>query len=132
MSIDIGVDHDQRTITVQVPLAIRKRGHRKRVLAPDGTIVPQPTPARVDNALIKAIARAHRWQRMLESREYASIADLAAAERINRSYVSRVLRLTLLSPEVVESVVAGRQREGIILERSLRAFPEEWGSQFSS
>jgi hypothetical protein len=129
MSIEADLSRDERTITVQVPLAIRKRGHRKRVIAPDGSIVPQPTPARVNNALVKAIARAHRWQRMLESGEYASIADLAAAERINRSYVSRVLRLTLLAPEMVESIVAGAQGETITLEGMIRLFPAEWAKQ---
>jgi hypothetical protein len=73
--MSLNSDHDQRTITVQVPLVIRKRGHRKRVIAPDGSIVPQPTPARVDNSMVKAIARAYRRQRMLESGEYASIAE---------------------------------------------------------
>jgi hypothetical protein len=91
--------------------------------------VPQPAPARVDNALVKAIARGHRWQRMLESGEYGSIAELAAAEKINRSYVSRVLRLTLLAPEIVESVMAGHQSEMITMERAMPAFPKEWGSQ---
>jgi hypothetical protein len=127
--MSIESDHDQRTITVHVPLTIRRRGHRKRVIAPDGSIVPQPTPARVDGALVKAIARAYRWQRMLESGEYASIADLAAAERINRSYVSRVLRLTMLAPEIVERIMAGNQGEGITLEHAMGAFPSEWENQ---
>jgi hypothetical protein len=127
MSVD--PDHDQRTITVEVQLAIRKRGHRKRVIAPDGSIVAQPTPARVDRALVKAIARAYRWQQLLESGDYNSIAELAAAEKINRSYVSRVLRLTLLAPEIVESAVAGCQGEATTLERMFRIFPAEWAKQ---
>jgi hypothetical protein len=131
MSIDGGFGRSQRTITVQVPLTIRKRGHRKRVIAPDGSIVPQPTPARVNNALVKAIARAHRWQRVLEGGRYGSIAELAAAERINRSYVSRVLRLTLLAPEIVESVLAGRRSERVSLERLFRPVASEWTRQLS-
>lgn len=116
------------TLSVRVPFAIRKRGGRKRVLAPDGAEVAPDRP-RVDSALVKAIARAHRWQRMMESGEYASLTELAEAEKINRSYVSRVLRLTLLAPDIVEAILDGRQPEGVTLEAVMKAFPVAWGVQ---
>jgi hypothetical protein len=87
------------------------------------------SPANADGQRSRKSGRAYRWQHMLESDEYGSIAELAAAERINRSYVSRVLRLTLLAPEIVESVMAGCGREGITLEWALRAFPAGWANQ---
>jgi len=74
----------------------------------------------VDITLVKALARAFRWRRMIETGRHATVADLAAAEKINSSYVSRVLRLTLLSPTMVEAILAGRQPEGV---------PVEWGEQ---
>jgi hypothetical protein len=116
-------------VTVQVPLAFRKRGGRKRVLAPDGVTSTAAPQARVASTLVKAIARAHRWQAMLESGDYGSIGELAAAERINPSYLARVLRLTLLAPEVVESVLDCRSEETFTIELVMRPFPSLWGAQ---
>ena len=100
---------NEQTVTVTVPFAIRKRGGRKLVLTPDGTAVsPQPRP-RVDSTLLKALARGFRWQKMLREGDYQTLEEIADAENINPSDVSRVLRMTLLSPEIVEAIVAGRQ-----------------------
>ena len=85
-----------QTLTVRVPFAIRKRGGRKLAIAADGSTLA-PLRPRIDNTLVKALARAHRWNKLLESGRYGSAAELAAAEKINPSYVSRVLRLTLLA-----------------------------------
>src|SRR4051812_27961918 len=88
------------------------------------------TPSRIDSTLVKAIARAHRWQRMLEGGDYGSIAELAAAERINPSYLARILRLTLLEPHIVESILDGRQEgQTLSLHRLLKPFPPEWKAQ---
>jgi hypothetical protein len=95
-------------VTIKVPFAIRKHGGRKLVLAPDGAPVP-PLAPQVDGTLVKAIARAYRWQKMLEAGRYATIKEIAKAEKINPSYVSRVLRLTLLAPDLVEALVHGQQ-----------------------
>ncbi len=85
-----------QTLTVRVPFVIRKRGGRKLAIAADGSTLAPPQP-RIDSTLVKALARAHRWNKLLESGRYGSAAELAAAEKINPSYVSRVLRLTLLA-----------------------------------
>ena len=115
------------TLSVRVPFAIRKRGGRKLVITPDGeTHRPRP---RVDSALVKALARAHRWQRLLESGDSASITELAASEKIDRSYLCRVLRLTLLAPEIVEAIMDGRQPEGVMLPVLMKGFPVEWEGQ---
>ena len=85
---------DGHSVTVQVPLAFRRQGGRKQVVSPEGWSGPAlaPRPARVDGTLVKALARAHRWQGMLDSGEYGSIEVLAQAEKINPSYLVRVLR----------------------------------------
>src|SRR6478609_809596 len=97
---------DSGVVTISVPFAVRKRGGRKLVLAPDGA----PMPPHVDSTLVKAIARAFRWQKMLETGRYATIKEIAKAEKINSSYVSRVLRLTLLAPATVEAILDSRTR----------------------
>ena len=119
---------DLQTITVKVPLTIRKRGGRKTILAPDGSEAWSPGP-RVDPALVKAVARAFRWRRMLESGSYSTIKELAAAEKINASYLCRVLRLTLLAPDTVEVVLDGRQPEGMTLPGLMEGVAVEWCGQ---
>jgi hypothetical protein len=118
---------DGRTLVVRIPMRFQHRGGRRRIVAPDGSeIVPTSKP-HPDGALVKALARAWRWQRMLESGEYATLAELADAERISRSYVSRVLRLTLLAPDIVEGILDGRRAPS--LPRLLKPFPVEWEKQ---
>ena len=115
------------TLSVRVPFAFRKRGGRKLVITPDGrTECPRP---RVDSALVKALARAHRWQRMLQGGECASINELAAAEKIDRSYLCRVLPLTLLAPDLVEAIMDGRQAAEVTLPALMKVFPAEWERQ---
>lgn len=118
----------EQTVTVTVPFAIRKRGGRKLVITPDGAPWGAPR-ARIDSTLVKAIARAHRWKRMLEGGEFASAAELAAAEKINQSYVCRFLRLTLLAPDIVEQILDGRQPHTLQVESLLKPFPAEWDRQ---
>ena len=120
------------TITLHVPFRLQQCGGRKRVVTPDGRpLTPQP---QVENALVKALARAHRWKRLLDTGDYASLTELAEAENINRSYLSRVLRLTLLAPAIVEAILEGRQGDCVTLSALLEPFPLEWerqGSHFS-
>ena len=121
---------DGRTVTVRVPISIRRRGGRKLVLAPDGAEVTAALVTRhIDNAMVKAIARAFRWRDMLENGTHATIAEIAAAEKINDSYVGRVLRLTLLAPAIVEAILNGRQPGDLQLEDLLRRFPVGWREQ---
>jgi hypothetical protein len=125
------INSDGRTITVRVPVSIRKRGGRKVVLAPDGSR-HEPGTLRcqqIDNAMVKALARAFRWREMLETSQYASIVEIAAAERINESYISRLLRLTLLAPDVIETILAGRQVSTITLASLMRRPPIRWKDQ---
>ena len=119
---------DGRTLTIRVPLTLRKRGGRKQVVSPEGACWGQPRP-RVDNTMVKAIARAHRWKRLMESGRFASVTELAEAEKINQSYLCRVLRLTLLAPDIVEAILDGRQPAGLQMHDLLKPMPQEWVAQ---
>ena len=122
--------HDERTVTVRVPLTIRRRGGRKLVLAHDGTqAAVVPVTRHIDNALVKALARAFRWRHLLESGTYGTIDEIAKSEKINPSYVSRVLRMTLLAPEIVEAILEGRQAETVTLARLMKVVPVVWKEQ---
>lgn len=112
------------TLTVQVPFTIRKRGGRKEFVLPEGAVA---TRAKPDSTLVKALARAFRWQRMLDSGAFATIGDLALHEQIAPSYMTRIMRLTLLAPEVIEGIVDGRMARGLV--ELLEPFPVEWARQ---
>lgn len=120
-----------RTITVRVPIAIRKRGGRKVVLAPDGAIgdTRKLFCQQVDNAMAKAIARGFRWREMLETSACATIKEIAEAEKIAETYVGRVLRLTVLAPEIINAILTGKQPPETTLRELMRAFPIEWNRQ---
>jgi len=118
-----------QAVTVTMPFAIRKRGGRKLVITPDGTSAAPMTRARVDSALLKALARGFRWRKLLETGDFSTIGDIAKAEKINSSYVSRVLRMTLLAPEIVEAILAGRQPEGLTMAKAMQPYPVEWIKQ---
>ena len=120
---------DGKTITVSIPMMWKRRGGQKVIIAPDGGDAWAPTKARPDETLIRALARAHRWKRMLEEGRYASIAEIAEAEKIDHSFVSRVLDLTLLAPDIQEASLAGRQAKGMQLKELTRATPAEWREQ---
>src|SRR3984893_13338371 len=126
------LSRDGRTITVRIPITVRHQGGRKQVVTPAGATPWIPTPPRVDNTLVKAIVRAHRWRDMLESGAYATVRDLAKAEAINESYLGRVLRLTLLAPKIVETILEGRQPATLELSDLLQQFPIEWDQQLES
>ena len=116
------------TVTLHVPFRIVKRGGRKEMQLPEGAAQPR----RPDSTLIKALARAFRWKRMLESGEFTTIIELAEREGIAASYMTRVLRLTLLAPDIVEAILDGKQRPLVTLVRVMEPFPVEWNDQLSS
>jgi hypothetical protein len=121
---------DGETITVHIPLTFKKCGGRKLVVTPDGAEwAPRP---RVDNAMVKALARAFRWRKMLDEGVHATIEDLAKAKGIGKSYVSRVLRLTLLAPDIVEAILDGSQPAELKLDDLVERFPLEWKAQRAS
>lgn len=118
------------SITVRVPLTVRRRPGRKTMVTPVPAVGDDTAlSALVDPALLKALARAFRYQRLLDEGQYASISEMAMAEKIERGYLGRLLRLTLLAPCVVEAILAGRPSEGVTLPRLLDPFPAAWALQ---
>lgn len=114
-----------QTMTLHVPFRVVKRGGRKEMHLPDG-VRPE---RKADSTLVKALARAFRWKRMLESGEFATIAELAEREGIATSYMTRILRLTQLEPGIIEAVLDGRQNDAVTLARLIDPFPISWIEQ---
>jgi hypothetical protein len=122
------ISQDGRTAMVSISVSFLQRGGRKQILSPAGAAPWSPAP-RVDSALVKAVVRAHRWRAMLESGEYGSSAELAKTEKVNDSYLSRILRLTLLAPDIIEAIMTGRQPSALQLDDLLKPLPSAWTEQ---
>jgi hypothetical protein len=119
----------ENSVTVHVPLAVRHRPGRKTVVTVGGPAGAATIRTRADPAMVKALARAFRWKRMLESGRYGSISEIATAEKIDRGFVGSILRLTLLAPDIIEAILDGRQPLGLGLQSLLKPFPVNWDQQ---
>jgi hypothetical protein len=130
---DVQVSPDGSTVTVRVPMTFRRRGCRKVVIAPGGQpSLPQhwaPQRPRVDSALVRALARAFRWQAMLDDGRFNTVSELAKAEKLDISYVAHTIRLALLAPDLVEAILDGTQPATMQLQPLIRGFPLGWAEQ---
>ena len=113
------------TITIHVPFRIVKRGGRREMILPPNA----QTRRQADDSLIKALARAFRWKRMLESGEFSTITELAQRERIAAPFLTRTMRLAQLAPDLVEAILDGRQPRGLTLEALREPLPSDWSVQ---
>ena len=121
-----------QTLTARVPFAIRNRGGRKLIIAPGGAETSPSIHHRVDNAMVKALARGFRWRKLLETGVFGTIEEIATAEKINASYVGRLLRMTLLAPDIVQAVLDGRQPTVMTLTALMAPYPTVWQDQVAS
>src|ERR671919_1797962 len=119
--------HEIETLTIRIPMRLQRRGGRKLIMTPEGA-VPTPKPRR-DEILIKALVRAHRWRRRIESGQAKSITDLAEQEGVTDAYVCRLLPLTCVAPDIVEAILDGRQPKGLRLAEVLGNGPLTWEEQ---
>ena len=118
---------NSETLMLHVPYRVVKRGGRKEMQLPEGAAQAR----KPDNTLVKALARAFRWKRMLESGEFSTIADLSEHEGIAPSFLSRSLRITLLAPNIVEAILDGRQPADLTLETLREPAPAQWREQMN-
>ena len=126
MTEQVGLEVD--TLTIRIPMRLQRRGGRKLIMTPEGVAGPARKPSR-DETLVKALVRAHRWRRRIESDQAKSITDLAEQESVTDAYVCRLLPLTCLAPDIVEAIFDGRQPKGLRLAEMLGNRPLAWDDQ---
>ncbi|MBF0185614.1 MAG: hypothetical protein HQM06_14680 [Magnetococcales bacterium] len=119
---------DGSTIIVSIPMQFRRRGGRTTIIAPEGLDMPAPKTTR-DDSLARLVVKAHRWLRLIESGKFASIKELADRENLDDSYVARILRLTLLAPDIVEAILDNKQPNVLTVRELMRPFPVLWTEQ---
>jgi hypothetical protein len=120
-----------QALIIRVPLASKRRGARKFIVGPGG-IVWTGRRVVVDNTIVKALGRAYRWKAMLESGDYDSVTELSRSEKINLSYLCRMLRLTLLAPDIVEALLNGNHNCALQLADLLQPISVIWAEQRTS
>jgi hypothetical protein len=116
------------TLTIRIPMRLQRRGGRKLIVTPEGVAPATPKPRR-DETLVRALVRAHRWRRRIESGKAKSITDLGEQEGVTVAYVCRLLPLTCLAPDIIETLLDGRQPKGLRLAEVLGNGPTAWKEQ---
>ena len=116
-------------LTTEIPMTFRRRGGKAVIVMPDGSRAIERREALIDNAMIKLLARGHRWHRKLFDGTHASIEDMAKSENLSPSFVSRILRLAYLSPTVVEAILDGKYPAQLTMKDLMEPFPMEWDAQ---
>ena len=129
MLTGVTVQHDDDGIVVNVPLTLKKRGGRKEVILPQAFASDSPMRPSHQEALVIAIARAHRWQKLLDEGKFESISDLAREIGLDVSFAARLLRLTLLAPDIVESILMGEEPSGLSLTMLTKQLSVLWNEQ---
>ena len=124
MSIDT-----EAGFTTEIPMTFRRRGGKAVIVLPNGDRAIELREALIDNAMVKLLARGHRWHRKLFDGTHASIEDMAKSENISPSFVSRILRLAYLSPTVIEAILDGKYPAQLTMKDLMEPFPMEWDAQ---
>ena len=119
----------EHCIRVQVPMTFKRRSGRKEIIMPDGVGDAGDSSTNYHEALVIAISRAHRWKKLLDEGKYVSVVEMSNALGINRYYLARLLRLTLLAPDIVETILDGCEPDGLSIEQLRRPMPLLWEEQ---
>ena len=125
----ITLHRDGESIRIHIPLKFKRRGGRKEIVVPEGLDKFQPKKQPAKYALLVALARAFRWKDLLDTGQVASMSELAKKFRVDASYLSRLLRLTLLAPDIVEKILEGQEPSGLSLAKLTKRLPLDWDKQ---
>lgn len=124
------IRRDGDCIVVHIPMTFKRRGGRKEIIVPQGYENKTPTKQQAQNALVMAVVRGHIWRDLLESGKVKTIAEIARANKVDGSYVSRMLDLTLLAPDIIETILDGKEPSGLSLTTlTKKQIPGEWEEQ---
>lgn len=120
----------QGNMVIRVPMKLKRDRGRKQIVAPSGLEGPVVfSRGSAQQALVLALAKAHRWSRMLERGEISSINELAERQGVDPSLIGRTLRLATLAPDITQAILAGQEPCGLSIRRLTAALPASWQEQ---
>ena len=120
----------QGNMVIRVPMKLKRDRGRKQVVAPSGLEGPVVfSRGQAQQALVLALARAHRWSRMLERGEIASVNELAEQQGVDASLIGRTLRLATLAPDITQAILAGQEPYGLSIRSLTKGLPSDWNEQ---
>jgi hypothetical protein len=117
----------RQSTAIRVPMEFEVRGGRREIILPLGA--ETEPKAQANGPLVVALGKAFRWQKMLEEGEVGSLSALANQAGLDRSYVSRILGLVVLAPDIVKAILAGREPDGLSVAQLLNDVPMAWEQQ---
>ena len=123
------LEKDGDVLLIHIPMQIKRRGGRKEIIVPEGLEDAGSPASPVQESLVVALARAHAWRDLIESGRYSNVTALASALDVDRAYVRRMVRLTLLAPDIVEAILQGREPSGMSLATLVRPMSVVWAEQ---
>jgi len=122
---------DGQTLDIRVPMEFKTRSGRKEIILPPGAATTADVGPR--SPLVVALARAYRWQRMIDSGEVPGVEAIAAQHGVDRAYVSRILCLATLAPEIVDATLKGNEPSGMSVRKLMAGrLPVRWDEQRAS
>ncbi len=127
--MSVTLEREGDTVVIRIPMDLKRRSGRKEIIVPEGLPGTEQRKPTTQEPLITALARAFHWQELIDSGKYGSITELAKALNVDRSYVGRILRLSLLAPDIVEAITSGNEPSGLSLERLVKGMPVMWEEQ---
>lgn len=128
----ISVNEALDTLHIRIPMQFSRRSSRKMIVGPDGKTLNEMIDPEADNTdytFISALGKAFSWQRMLDEGKYQTPKELAEKEKVEVTHMYRVMRLTLLAPDIIEAVLNGKQPRTLTLQNVVRGFPISWQEQ---
>jgi len=124
------ITRDGDCIVVHIPMTLKRRGGRKEIIVPQGLDGKTSSKQAAQNAILVAIARAFRWKELIESGRVKNLAEIARANKVDGCYVSRILDLTLLAPDIIDAILDGREPSGLSLAMlTKKQIPLAWEEQ---
>ncbi len=124
------ITRDGDCIVVHIPMTFKRRGGRKEIIMPQGLEGKPSSKQTAQNAILVAIARAFRWKELIETGRVKNLAEIARANRVDGSYVSRILDITLLAPDIIDAILDGKEPSGLSLARlTKKQIPLLWEEQ---
>ena len=121
--------NNEQDVLIRVPMTFKKHSGRKQIIMPNDQPNNQTPGNNYHDAIAIAISRAHYWKRLLDESRYDSIAEMAQAFKVNRYYMARILRLTLLAPDIIEAILSGNEPDGFSLNQLVGEIPNIWTEQ---